>query len=380
MNPLLRLLVLILGISFYSVLAVSQEPVSPWTKSVPVEDLDTLQAFLDSGNLHLIPSEGTEVVVKATGIAEEDFPRIIFESKGKTVKLEYRGNKDVKPANFEVHVPATFHLNLDVSGDVATEANLGGNLKIITQSGDIDLADVNGSLTASTDSGEIYLKNVSGSASLTAKDGDIDVEEIGGDLELNNEEGDSYAKKVNGSLSARSSEGDITIGEIVGNANIDCRNGDVMVRKASGLTTITTGEGEIDLSQTETSIVITSGSGDISLKAISGPFEVKSEKGAVFAEILPGRTGKGKINSKEGDLEVFIPEAARITILASIANAEELNDEEGVDPIGSDFEAKDVTNDGTSVRGEYVLNGGGDTIWIETGSGSIQIKKLATEP
>lgn len=374
-----RLSFLFLFSFFIGVCAFAQEPSTPWTQSLTVEDQDTLQVYIDPGNLQLIPTDKKEVKAKATGIPNEDLSRVKFETKGKIVKLDYRGDKSVPAAAFEIQVPSSFHLDLYVSGDVSSSAPVGGNVKIVTDSGDIDLTDVNGSINASTDSGEIYMKNTRGNAVLTAKDGDIDVEVVNGDLDLNNEDGDSYAKQVIGNLTATSTDGDITIGETDGNATVTSGIGDVMISKASGLTTINTTEGDIDLSEADNSIVIGSSGGDVTLKKISGPFEVKTDKGAVEAEIIPGRSGKGRITSREGDLEVSVPESAGVTILANVTDAGGSGETDDQDVIDSDFKATRKDKSGSEVRNEYVLNGGGDTILMETSTGSIQIRKLISQ-
>ncbi len=355
-------------------IATAQEAV-PWTQSLATDDQDTLQVYVDPGTVQIIPTDKNEVLVTTNGIIEEDQSRIKLETKNKTVKLDYRGDKSARPAAFGIQVPASFHLDLYVSSDVASSIPLGGNVKIVTDIGDIDLADVNGSITAITDSGEIYMKNVQGNATLSAKDGDIDVEVVGGDLDLINEEGDSYAKQVVGNLTARSTDGDITIGETGGNASISSQIGDVMISKASGLTTIETTEGDIDLSEADNSIVINSTGGDIILKKISGPFEVRTDKGEITAEVIPGRSGKGKISTGEGDLELAVPENASVTILANILRGSDQDE----DAIESEFEATRSDRKGHEIRNEYVLNGGGDIIVIETVSGSIQIRKLISQ-
>ena len=348
---------------------------TPWSQTVTVGDQDTFQAYLDPANLKIVPTDKKEIRIQVSGIPKEDFSRIKLETKGTTVHLDFRGDKSGIPASFQLEVPPTFHLDLYVSGDVSSAAGLGGNLKIASDTGDIDLSDINGSITANTGSGEIYVKNVQGNATLTAKDGDIDVETVGGDLDLNNEEGDSYAKQVSGNLTARSTDGDVTIGDSTGNATINTEVGDVTIHKASGLTTINTTEGDVDLNEADNSLVIASTVGDITLKKISGPFEIKTDKGEVSAGVIPGRTGKGKITSQEGDLELDVPENSGVTIYANVLHPDS-DTESSDDAIGSDFKPAHSDTKGKEVRNEYVLNGGGDTILVETSTGSIEIRKL----
>lgn len=357
----------------------AQQQVVPWTQSLPVDDQDTLQVYVDPASVKIVPTDKKQVYVTGSGISNEDLSRIKWETKNKIIKLDYRGDKSLKNVQFEIQVPASMNLDFYVSGDVESTSGIGGNVKITTDSGDIDLTDVNGSLNASTNSGEIYLKNIQGNGILTAKDGDIDLEIVSGDLDLNNQDGDSYAKQVTGNLNARSTDGDITVGETKGNASITTEIGDVMIRKASGLTTVDTTDGDIDLSEADNSIVLSSSGGDISLKKITGPFEIKTNSGEIDAEVIPGRTGKGKIVSKDGDLLLYIPETAAVTITANVRETTESEAEEESDAIESDFKPNRSDRSGQEIRNEYVLNGGGDTILLETVKGSIQIGKLAPQ-
>ena len=353
----------------------AQEESAPWSQSMEIGEQDSLQAYLEPANLKIVPTDKKEIRIQASGIPKEDVSRIKLETKGKTVHLEFRGDKAAIPAAFELDVPASFHLDLYVSGDVNCSSTLGGNLKIASDTGDIDLSDINGSITANTASGEIYMKNVQGDANLTAKEGDIDVQAVGGDLDLTNDEGDNYAKQVTGNINARSTDGDVDIGDSLGNTSITTEAGDVTIHKASGLTTINTTEGDIDLNEADNSLVIASTAGNITLKKISGPFEVKTDKGEISAGVIPGRTGKGKITSQEGDLELNVPESAGVTIYANVLHPG-ADGESSNDAIGSDFKAAHSDTRGKEVRNEYVLNGGGDTILVETSTGSIEIRKL----
>jgi Toastrack DUF4097 len=369
-------LVLFLGLSGFAFFADAQEETAPWSKSLEIEKQDMLQVYVHPGSVKLIPTDKNEIVVKTNPLVEEDSSLIKWEVKEKIVKLDFRNDTSTRPTQFEIQIPSTLNLDLNVAGDVTAAAPLGGNLRIITGSGDVDLTDVNGSITASTDSGELYLKNIQGNATLTAKDGDIDVEVVSGDLEINNEDGDSYAKQVVGNVTAKSTDGDITIEDAEGNASLTTASGDVSVEKAVGLTTINTTDGDIDLSAADNSIVIATDEGDISLKKITGPFEVKTETGGVIAEVIPGRTGRGKITSREGDLELYVPESSGVTILANVRDSGSSDKEEDDDAIESDFKPERSDKSGSEIRNEYILNGGGDTILVETVSGSIMIKKL----
>jgi hypothetical protein len=370
-------LILILFVGSFVTAQTQQPQQQPsWMQSLAVDDQDTLQVYIDPGSVQIVPNDKKEVHVTGTGMTEEEASGIKWESKNRKIQLDYRGEKSTKPVQFEIQVPSSFNLNLYVSSDLSSASPIGGDVKLTTDSGDIDLTDVNGSITASTASGEIYMKNVQGSAILTAKDGDIDVEVVTGDLDMNNEDGDSYAKKVQGNLNASSTDGDVTIGETNGSATITTEIGDVMIKKATGLTAITTSGGDIDMSESDNSIVLTTGDGDITIDKVAGPFEVKTNSGEVSAKIIPGRTGKGKITSRSGDIEVYVPETAAVTIFANVRDSSESDSEGESDAIESDFTPSRNDHSGREVRNEYRLNGGGDTILIETTTGTISINKL----
>lgn len=368
-------LFLLFLLSAFLVYAAEEKKEEPSTKTLTVKQETSLIIYSDPANVRLVPWEKKEIVVSTEGINKKDLPLLQLTSKGKDIKVDYRGDKSVV-GTLQIQYPNPFDLDVYAAGNIEVQAPVAGKLKLRSEAGTITTGDVNGSLTIDSTESEVVVGNVQGDAVISTN-GDVDLQDVSGDLELKNNHGDSYVKNVGGAFNGKSTDGDISVGEVGGNATLLSTIGDVELRKASGLATLNTRDGDIDLFEATGLVIAASESGDITLRKISGSVDVKTGDGDVVTELFAGNGGTSKLFSEEGELAVYFPPEAKATVQVKIRGAAA---DDATDQITSDFKGSKSENDGKDLMKKYVINGGGDNVTIETVEGDVLIKKLVPKP
>jgi hypothetical protein len=81
------------------------------------------------------------------------------------------------------------------------------------------------------------------------------------------------------------------------------------------------------------------------------------------------------METKGGDVELYLPANAKVTIKARIRLRDWGRGDRDEYDIRSDFEAEEKERSDREVWARYVINGGGKVIDIETVNGNIEIRK-----
>jgi DUF4097 and DUF4098 domain-containing protein YvlB len=162
--------------------AAAQKETETVNRTVPLPSHGTLRLKNFSGNVHLTPASGNDVVIKAVRVARReqlDHIKLEIETTGSTVSIDankrdadWRDHNDnVVETTFDIQVPAAavldvygFSSDLDIRG-------ITGDQKLETFSGDITVEGAKGAMDLKTFSGRIDL-NLTGagtSPSLSAE-------------------------------------------------------------------------------------------------------------------------------------------------------------------------------------------------------------------
>jgi len=161
-------------------------------------------------------------------------------------------------------------------------------------------------------------------------------------------------------LDAGSGSGNVSDDGVGENAKLNTGSGDVHATGLNGSFSVGTGSGNIYAEQT--------GAGDVKASTGSGNMELRNLHGGLRAWTGSGNINVGgaptsdwKLETGSGSVELW-PGSAGITLDASTGS-------------GSVHSDRDVVTHGESNRHHVsgTLNGGGPTVRIETGSGSIRI-------
>jgi hypothetical protein len=112
--------------------------------------------------------------------------------------------------------------------------------------------------------------------------------------------------------------------------------------------------------------------------SLSGSVEAKTFGGDIRAELTPGGKGRSRLTSSNGTIWLYIPETARATITARIRIQGWWRTERDEYKVRSDFkeESSSRDEDERTIESRYVLNGGGESIALETVNSDIEIRKL----
>jgi hypothetical protein len=181
---------------------------------------------------------------------------------------------------------------------------------------------------------------------LETSDGRVELSELNGNIVVHTSDGSIKASQLGGSIDLHSSDGDITADALSGTFKLRSSNGKIAAAHLDGKCEVSTSDGSIQ---------------------VSGRFDaldVKSSDGAVTARAEPGSklTSMWSITTTDGRIDVEIPKDTQANLDASTRD-------------GHISFGLPVTMQGDigqkSIKG--LINGGGPTLFIHSGDGSIRL-------
>ncbi|HSR68308.1 MAG TPA: DUF4097 family beta strand repeat-containing protein [Acidobacteriota bacterium] len=315
-----------------------------------------------------------EVVVRSVGLRIQSLS--IQETPSGVRIGDPRGGGWHGDARLEINVPRQSDLDLRTSyGDISLRGNLKGAFRAVTSAGDIEFENVDGSCDVSTAGGDIEGSDITGDGDLRTSGGEIRVRDVGGTLEARTAGGEIRVGKVGGSLQARTAGGDVTADEVGKDADLSTSGGDVALRRAGGSVDLRTSGGDIELRESSGRARATTAGGDIVLRGVRENVRARTAGGDIVVELVePSAEGFSDLRTQGGDVEIALPASAAVTIEATIRLRGW--DDDDSHQIRSDFPAADEHRSNSEVRATYVLNGGGQSIRLESTDGSIRIRAL----
>lgn len=352
-------------------------------QSFSVGKTSSLEVSVSGGDILVKTWEKQEINVIVEGLDDEDMEYVKIVQTGNTVRVSYRpkwGNHG--DAKFLMTVPSQCELDLRTSGgDIDLQGNLLANAKGSTSGGDITIEKIQGSVNMSTSGGDIKTGDINGKADLRTSGGNITLATVNGEASVSTSGGDIRIEKVGKKLDARTSGGNVEVGDIGGDATLSTAGGDVRVGRVTGNARLRTAGGDIVLNGASGIVEAKTAGGDIDLKNITGSIEAKTAGGDIDAELNPSGSGESELKTAGGNVKLFIPANAKATIEAVIRLRDDWgwSSKKNKYDIKSDFKAdtydKRGDDDGDEIHATYVLNGGGEVIYLETVNGNIDIRK-----
>jgi DUF4097 and DUF4098 domain-containing protein YvlB len=167
-------------------------------------------------------------------------------------------------------------------------------------------------------------------------------------------------------LHVRTGDGSIKASNVIGNVDLHSGDGSLNVSALKGAIRLHTGDGSIDATELDGKCDATSGDGRIRIAGRFDALTARSGDGSVTVDALRGsKLDSGwSISSGDGSIDVAVPADLSANIDASSGDGR----------ITSDIP---ITMEGvmskSKVRGK--MNGGGSTLTIHTGDGSIHLKQ-----
>jgi DUF4097 and DUF4098 domain-containing protein YvlB len=346
-------------------------------QSFPAGKSSSLDVSVNGGDIVIKTWEKSEVNVVVDGIDEEDMEFVKISQSGDEVRVSYKPKwGSHSSGTFTITVPTYCKVEMRTAGgNPDLRGNLLADAKGSTSGGDITIERVKGNVTMSTSGGDIKTGDIEGKAELRTSGGNIRLATVNGEASVSTSGGDIRIEKVGKKLDARTSGGDIEVGDIGGDANLSTAGGDLQIGKVSGSATVRTSGGNIDLRGATGSVIAKTSGGDIDMKNIVGTVEASTAGGDISADMQPSGKGGSSLRSAGGDIHLSIPSAAKVTIEATIRLQSGWGSVKKYD-IRSDFKAESYEkDDDDEIRAKYLVNGGGETITLQTVNGNIDIKK-----
>ena len=352
------------------------------SKSFTVDKGGKLEVSVRSGDITVSPWNKNEVSVKAEGIDEEDLDRLKMTQTGNTVRVEFRprsgwsgwGGNSI---HFDISVPADFNVDMKTSGgDLEVTGVINGKIEGSTSGGNITLGDVIGMVDMSTSGGNVRVGDIKGNVDLSTSGGDIDLKRVDGEARVRTSGGDITVQSVSKKLDARTSGGDIEIGDVGGSADVSTSGGDVKVGKVSGGAKLKTSGGNIYLRGASGDVEAGTAGGDLDLQNVSGSIRGRTAGGDIKAELMPSGKGGSELKTAGGNIRLYIPENSKATIEAYIRIEGRWGSRRSKYQVKSDFKETTYDDREDEIHAVYKLNGGGESIYLETVNSNIEIRKL----
>ncbi len=186
------------------------------------------------------------------------------------------------------------------------------------------------------------------------------------DLQIDTGDGSVETQPLRGHVKIHTGDGSVRVQAVDGNVDIDTGDGSITVEGAKGDIRLHTGDGHIEARNLDGRVDANSGDGHIKIDGRLDALNVKTGDGSIDARVEPGSklSGGWSIRTGDGSVDLVLPADLQANIDAST------ND--GHISLGIP-----VTVEGTFSNSQIhgKMNGGGQSLTIHTGDGSIRLSK-----
>jgi DUF4097 and DUF4098 domain-containing protein YvlB len=293
---------------------------TPITEELPAQKIpakSTITVNTDEGDITVFAEDTNELRVvgtKTVSAVSDNESRKRAQEITLQISKDANGAYEVQPnvaagrgharVDFEVHVPnqATIIAKTD-KGDI----NVGGVSGTVTASsekGDIEVHD-SGSANISVQSGDIRVEHIKGDVYVKGPGNDVNVSDVSGDATF---EGDFYGsvelEKIAQTTRFTSSRTALTILNLRGHLDLD--SGALQVSDAEGNVRVATRERDVNLEDTPGRIEISDTHGDVSVNLHQPPkdeINITNDTGGVDLALPATSTFEITASSRSGDIQ-----------------------------------------------------------------------------
>lgn len=232
-------------------------------------------------------------------------------------------------------------------GDIRI-ASMKAPVTINSRSGDLDMHDVSGDITATMTHGDTHIDSVKGNVRLDGRGGEVDISDVTGDATIAGEfYGPIRAHNIGKTTRFTSSVSNLTLGKLSGQMEMD--SGDFSVSDVSGSFMLNTKNKDVTIDNVNGRIDLTDAHGDINLHFEQAPHD------------------DVRIADDSGNIDITIPAHSNFTISAISKSGEIDNEFEG-------SALKSSTSGETTIL-QGAFGTGGPHITLSTTYGTISIHK-----
>lgn len=187
-----------------------------------------------------------------------------------------------------------------------------------------------------------------------------------GDLDVHSGDGSVQAESISGTVKVYTGDGSVKAYSLSGNIDLHTHDGSMNAEGLKGDIRLHTGDGSIEARDLDGRVDADSGDGHIRIAGRFDTLNVRTGDGSVDTRVLPGsKMGTSwTIKTGDGSVDLVLPSDFQTNIDASTGD--------GHISLGIP-----VTIEGTFKNSELhgKMNGGGQTLTIHTGDGSIRLSK-----
>jgi DUF4097 and DUF4098 domain-containing protein YvlB len=257
-------------------------------------------------------------------------------------------------------------------------------LTVVSVAGNIDIAEIDGSVVTSNGAGRTILDQIGGDADIRTAGGATTLGLIGGDLHcisgggpirartvrgrslFETSGGEIYAAEALGAVRAYTGAGSIRIGHAGSTVTATTEGGPIEIGRAAGLVTANNSGGPIQVSSAP-GVRCTTASGAIRLTGVSGSVMASTTLGNIIASLFEARLpANSLLETAQGDITVLIPSSISVTLKATCTG--------DAGAIVSDYPVR-LSSRGPVRFAEGRINGGGPVLQIAAKGGTISIRR-----
>jgi len=362
MKKVFAIFLMTIAATSLSIARGSSDEISDYqSKSFTVQKGGLLTVDVKPGAVRIESWSKDEVFIEADGIDERHPDRLSMAQSGNNVTVKYYDrhsrNNDIR---FYIKVPSNFNADVQTSGGSIKQKNL-----------------LTGNFRAETKGGSIEIDHIIGKVEIETGGGSIDAEKVEGNAEMKTGGGSIKIGLVTGVLEVRTGGGSITLRETGGKVKASTGGGSIKAENASAWIDLSTGGGSVTVRRAKYGAKVRTGGGGVQMEEITGVVEVTTGGGSIQCELNPGSSGNSRIKTGGGDIQLFLPENAKVIVEATINLDHGWKRHRDRYKIRSDFESDKYETDG-DIFAVYTLNGGGSKITLETTDSDIRISKMSS--
>ena len=248
---------------------------------------------------------------------------VTVSKEGNTVTVRARRQNKDRNLNWSGRCNMDARYTVHVPKSFSSELRTGG--------GTIMVAELAGSMSADTSGGKLKFTHLKGPTGATTSGGSIELNGCDGPLKVDTSGGRIEAIDGSGSLEARTSGGSIVVKNFAGDTKVE-----------------------------------TSG-GRLSFENINGKIIGRSSGGSISAKLKSPVPGDVNLETSAGSIDVMVPADAGLDVEAEASSGR----------VTSDLPFIGIRTDRESMKGK--INGGGKSLVLRSGAGSISIKPTSPE-
>ena len=202
-------------------------------------------------------------------------------------------------------------------------------------------------------------------ANLQTAGGDISAKNLTGTIKADTSGGDLEFERVHGAITARSSGGQIEVTACEGAIDVETSGGRIEASDGSGSLSARTSGGAITARDFAGDTKVETSGGRLDLANIGGKLTGGTSGGSIFAVLASPVPGDVILKTSAGSIKVIAPSSVALSVDAETSAGDVMSDL----PI--------TTMRAGHERLKGTINGGGKSLILRTGAGSIAIKSAS---